>query len=332
MTEICEWMRILSRLPNQELIEAAEGYLMNARPHPGPLPQERVNHPPLSDDADTHGGRRCAGLKHKAAAAKWSKQFSGNAATLSLSLGERAGGRASVPLTFFLLCRQALGVTWQRSRRASRQLAEDRVPNCSSLAPETRVPKPQHLDAQRGEELLPLRVMVPLLWEPVLCSIQFNRQPRFVTEKIEGVFADRMLSVETAEPSPAQPAPHELFRPGRLLAENASGVGVQHGRHDSDVAPMKKNRVNARPHPGPLPQGEGARDSRLAEIRSEGRTHDSGARIARQRRMIHPLPGERAGVRASVSPLNLPPLSPPPRYLPKTTRTRWLHPRRLLLA
>src|SRR5439155_24093655 len=69
--------------------EAAEGYLMNARPHPGPLPQERVNHPPLSDDADTHGGRRCAGLKHKAAAAKWSKQFSGNAATLSLSLGER---------------------------------------------------------------------------------------------------------------------------------------------------------------------------------------------------------------------------------------------------
>src|SRR2546430_2587596 len=95
---------------------------------------------------------------------------------------------------------------------------------------------------------------------------------------------------------------------------------------------MKKNRVNARPHPGPLPQGEGERDSRLAEIRSEGRTHDSGAPIARQRRMIHPLPGERARVRASVSPLNLPPLSPPRRYLPKTTRTRWLHARRLVLA
>src|SRR5437870_2770516 len=107
---------------------------MNARPHPGPLPQERmnraplsddtdahsgrpsrpaqakeaaiatvgenfpcaaaplslspgerVNHPPLSDDADTPGGRRCAGLKHKAATAKWSKQFSSDAARLSLS-------------------------------------------------------------------------------------------------------------------------------------------------------------------------------------------------------------------------------------------------------
>src|SRR5439155_847584 len=33
-------------------------------------PGERVNHPPLSDDADTPGGRRCAGLKHKAATAK----------------------------------------------------------------------------------------------------------------------------------------------------------------------------------------------------------------------------------------------------------------------
>jgi len=55
-----------------------------------------VNHPPLSDDADTPGGPSCAGLKRKAAAAKWSKQFSSAAATLSLSLGERVGVRASV--------------------------------------------------------------------------------------------------------------------------------------------------------------------------------------------------------------------------------------------
>src|SRR2546430_8349307 len=103
MTEICELMRILSRLSNQELIEAAEGYLMNARPHPGPLPQERVNHPPLSDGADTPGGRRCAGLKHKEAAAKRAKQLSSGAARLSLSLGETAWGREGVPLTFHLL-------------------------------------------------------------------------------------------------------------------------------------------------------------------------------------------------------------------------------------
>src|SRR2546430_9672932 len=94
--KIHELMRILSRLSNQELIKQAEGYLMNARPHPGPLPQERVNHPPLSDDADTPGGRRCAGLKHKAAAAKWSKQFSSDAATLSLSPGEGSPSAARV--------------------------------------------------------------------------------------------------------------------------------------------------------------------------------------------------------------------------------------------
>src|SRR5439155_25000938 len=99
-----------------------------------------------------------------------------------------------------------------------------------SLAPETRVPKPQHLDAQRGEKLLPLRVMFALFCEPVLSSIEFNRQPRFFAEKIEGVSTNRMLSAEfvTAETSPAQPAPHELFRPGRFLAQDASGVGTVH--------------------------------------------------------------------------------------------------------
>src|SRR5437660_2549567 len=98
--------------------------------------------------------------------------------------------------------------------------------------------------------------MVPLFWKSVLASIQFNRQPRLFAEKIERVFADRMLSAEfvTAESPPAQPAPHELLSPGRLLAENASEVSVRHGRHDSDVEQMKKNRVNSRPHPGPLPQ------------------------------------------------------------------------------
>ena len=178
-----------------------------------------LNHSPLSDDADTPGGRRCAGLKHKAATAKWSKQFSSDAATFSLSLGERVGVRASVPLTFFPLRTHGLGVTRQWSRRTALQLAEDRVPDRLSLAPETRVPKPQHLDAQGGKELLPLRVMVSLLWKSVLTSIQFNRQPCLFAEKIERVFADRMLSAEfvPAESSPAQPAPHELFCPGRFL-------------------------------------------------------------------------------------------------------------------
>ena len=240
-------------------------------------------------------------------------------------LGERAGVRASVPLTFFPLRRQGLGVRRQRPRRASLQFTEDRVPIHLSLAPETRVPEPQHLDAKRSEELLPLRVMFPLFWKSVLASIQFNRQPRLFAEKIERVFADRMLSAEfvTAESSPAQPAPHELFCPGRLLPENASQVGVGHGRHDSDVAPMKKNGVNARPHPGPLPQervnhpplsddtdAHSGPPSRPAQAK-EAAIATVGENFPCDAAAFSLSPGERAGVRGSVnSDFTSAPLSP----------------------
>jgi len=71
--------------------------------------------------------------------------------------------------------------------------------------------------------------------------------------------------------------------------------------------------LDARPHPGPLPRGEGeaVRVSRTrgrhscsrrpAVIRAGKRTAISDFRIAGNRRIILPLPGERAGVRAVVT-------------------------------
>ena len=80
------------------------------------------------------------------------------------------------------------------------------------------------------------------------------------------------------------------------------------------------NRVDgfdARPHPGPLPRGEGeaarvSRESRrhtcnrrLSAFRSKTLATTCDGRIANNRRMILPLLGERAGVRAVVT-TNLP--------------------------
>ena len=215
---------------------------MNARPHPGPLPQERVNCSPLSGDKNGVGARTHfrASLSEAAIAAA-PENFPGAAAVLSLSPGKRAGVRASVPLIFFPPRTHRLCVTRQRPRRARLQLPEDRIANYLSVAPELRVPKPQDLDAQRSEELLPIFVMFPLFWKPVLSSIQFNRQPRLFTEEIERVFSDRMLSAEfvAAEPSRAQPAPHEFLGPGRLFPQSASGTGIVHERQDGNSVRIK---------------------------------------------------------------------------------------------
>ena len=75
----------------------------------------------------------------------------------------------------------------------------------------------------------------------------------------------------------------------------------------------KSNGVYARPHPGPLPRGEGAAarvsrtlgrhkcNHRYAVIRPGNRTIIYYSRMADNRRTILPLPGERAGVRADVT-------------------------------
>src|SRR2546421_6252483 len=117
-------------LVQPEIDRSAEGYLMNARPHPGPLPQERVNRWPLFRDQRGIGARtHFRASLSEAAIATAPENFSNAAAVLSLSPGERAGVRASVPLIFFPLRTHRLRVTRQRSRRARLQLPEDRIAN-----------------------------------------------------------------------------------------------------------------------------------------------------------------------------------------------------------
>ena len=74
--------------------------------------------------------------------------------------------------------------------------------------------------------------------------------------------------------------------------------------------------VHARPHPGPLPRGEGELDHvpgsfgrrgcifRPVEVCGETREQLKPARLAQERRTSLPLLGERAGVRADVQPFS----------------------------
>jgi hypothetical protein len=75
----------------------------------------------------------------------------------------------------------------------------------------------------------------------------------------------------------------------------------------------ESNGFNVCPHRGPLPRGEGEAycdagkfvryicNRRLPPVRSKPNTTTSGAHIAINRRIILPLLGERAGVRADVT-------------------------------
>ena len=71
---------------------------LNSTPvHPGPLPQERGNGSPFSDEVDASGCRTCLEANDKGAAfATVADAFSSAAAALTLSSGERAGVRAGV--------------------------------------------------------------------------------------------------------------------------------------------------------------------------------------------------------------------------------------------
>src|ERR1022692_4520575 len=92
----------------------------------------------------------------------------------------------------------------------------------------------------------------------------------------------------------------------------ASHGGAEQNRDSDDEANGRKVRIYARPHPGPLPRGEGEavvavkylvrRNCRrsLAVFRFKARTIRQIVRSFRRLRAILPLLGERAGVRASV--------------------------------
>jgi hypothetical protein len=70
---------------------------MNARPHPGPLPQERANRSPgLGDTNALSFGRAFGAMTHNAVTATMTAKLTSDCNWLSLSSGERAGVRADV--------------------------------------------------------------------------------------------------------------------------------------------------------------------------------------------------------------------------------------------
>jgi len=78
--------------------------MRDARPHPGPLPQGSVNHPPCLDLADTFRNRPSRQAQgKKAAVATVPEDLSSAGVTPSLSPGERDGVRASVIPDFIVL-------------------------------------------------------------------------------------------------------------------------------------------------------------------------------------------------------------------------------------
>jgi hypothetical protein len=78
--------------------------MMNVRPHPGPLPQERENRLQWAGDASmTVDLRHHQADSQKMATAYQTHKFSSDVALLTLSQGERAGVRASVNSNLDLL-------------------------------------------------------------------------------------------------------------------------------------------------------------------------------------------------------------------------------------
>lgn len=83
----------------------------NARPHPGPPPQERENYSPISDIGKALGDPMPFRAKtKKAATAKRQNKLSDGAGSLPLSPGQRAGARASVTHAFLNQAMAALAV------------------------------------------------------------------------------------------------------------------------------------------------------------------------------------------------------------------------------
>jgi hypothetical protein len=67
------------------------------RPHPGPLPQERVNLAARLEQGDVADGPKLSGARGEATHERRSaNEMSVGVGSISLSLGERAGVRASV--------------------------------------------------------------------------------------------------------------------------------------------------------------------------------------------------------------------------------------------
>jgi hypothetical protein len=112
---------------------------------------------------------------------------------------------------------------------------------------------------------------------------------------------------------PGQSSQQTAVPEGRTTIARGFNRGLAVALESSPAGTKEMCVFDAHPHPGPLPRGEGeaTRASRTpgchncnhrpAFIRPGNRTITCACRIASKRRMILPLLGERAGVRAVVT-------------------------------
>ena len=160
-----------------------------------------------------------------------------------LSPGERARVRASVPLTFRFPNSPCPRVSRQRMRRAFLQRVENNIPHILFLSSQLPVPEAQFSDAHRSEIFCSFGIMSLLFGKTVLPAIQFNREAGYVTVEIEEVFSDREIPSKLVgtEPPVAQPTPHQLLSPSRLLPQSASAFSVGHSRRLGWCGRFEKN-------------------------------------------------------------------------------------------
>jgi len=145
------------------------------------------------------------------------------------------------------------------------------------------------------------KIVSLLVGMPMSAAVEFNREARFLAEKIQEVNPDGMPPAKFvgAESPVTQPTPDELFRPSRAFAQGAGTDDVRHGESVARERCEEKNSVNVRPHPGPLPQERENHSSRFGNADALDCTAVSSA-SDQKAAMFSLSSGERAGVRASV--------------------------------
>ncbi len=98
----------------------------------------------------------------------------------------------------------------QWMRRSRLQFVKYCVANALRMAAKVRVPKPECFDPTRSENSIALHIAFLLAGIAMLRAVQFNRQARLFTEKINAILADGMLSTKliTRETMVPEPRPH----------------------------------------------------------------------------------------------------------------------------
>jgi hypothetical protein len=88
------------------------------------------------------------------------------------------------------------------------------------------VPKSQDLDSLAGQEFIALDVFAALLRETMSATVQFNRQTRFHTIKIQEVNPARIFPAkfESLEMASAQQSPEAFFGISGTMAQFAGKV------------------------------------------------------------------------------------------------------------